>query len=865
MKDSNSPNRLSSFSSDYLDRDSEAFDSHDDVYSKHGSMPQRRTVLQSSGFIVTPNATWTNETFREVICANQGYTHLTLSAYNSMRFVLPMGCLNLSLTRLDGFNAIIPSFSVLPGSLTTLSVSNAVFAPELLPSPSDEAPASSSTPSYSSPGFNADGTIKWSEVWALFPSIRTFSLPNAGIRGSLPTSFPPQLRVFNMRENALEGTIPSQLFANTPIIASTSEPFSIVLSGNPLTGAIPSTLFLPLTGKISVPIAFNIYLDRCGLTGGLPPSLLESLQWLGRFTFDVSDNALNGSIPTSFIPSNLVITNGQVSISFSNNRFAGVFDPEFFASLPSIESLALRINGNQFTGLLPVFSLPNGWRSSMASLEFDFSNNLFSGTIPANMVPISDNTTFVLFSFSANRNQLEGTIPGDMFRSTNLLRDFQGDFKRDLSNALDLGTVNAFFSYFYLDLSVNRLDGSLPTTWIAPHLVGANTCYIILEDNLLSGPITDDLLSGSFSNADVTLRLANNDFHELPSFCPSSVSSLKFDASFNKLNDTLPESWVGCPLELSVAYNPFLAGTIPSGFLASSYSHMKFNASHTGLSGPLIASSGLRVRELDLSHTNINFCTSYTAASVNGFNPMKCILNQTDVCPCASQYPLCSQDCSSSPPPLDSPLSSPSPTSALNCPPNTRPSANFSCVNGIWTSTQPITSPTFAVPSGVGSVLITSNITSSTIIFNGLGSIVNVSGCASNLTSIIVELSESDLEKLGKSKSPLQRLLVLSHGSGANDSSCTDLSHVIVASKVKSSSCKKVKVEKAVIESDRTLGAYFSVDSSSCNRWWIILVSVVAAIVIIGAIVGAVAITLWNRHKELKYTQQLASCSNTKG
>lgn len=120
-----------------------------------------------------------------------------------------------------------------------------------------------------------------------------------------------------------------------------------------------------------------------------------------------------------------------------------------------------------------------------------------------------------------------------------------------------------------------------------------------------------------------------------------------------------------------------------------------------------------------------------------------------------------------------------------------------------------------------------------------------------------MELSDEDAKKLGKSSRSSQKLLTLT-GSNANASaSCTDLSKIAVATKLSNQSCRKVSVDKVVSTDGKTLSALFNIDSSGCNRWWIILVSVLAAVVLIGAIIIAVSVITWQNHQNKKLVASL--------
>eukprot|EP01062_Namystynia_karyoxenos_P069850 TRINITY_DN65289_c0_g1_i1.p1 TRINITY_DN65289_c0_g1~~TRINITY_DN65289_c0_g1_i1.p1 ORF type:complete len:421 (+),score=114.12 TRINITY_DN65289_c0_g1_i1:95-1264(+) len=87
--------------------------------------------------------------------------------------------------------------------------------------------------------------------------------------------------------------------------------------------------------------------------------------------FDLSFNALEGTIPDSFLPSPCV----QV-INLGNNRFTGPI-PNAFKDRTALQ--ALRLNNNQFVGTVPPFG------NCPHLAEIDLSNNRISGTLPADL------------------------------------------------------------------------------------------------------------------------------------------------------------------------------------------------------------------------------------------------------------------------------------------------------------------------------------------------------------------------------------------------------------------------------------------------------------------------------------------------
>ena len=163
-----------------------------------------------------------------------------------------------------------------------------------------------------------------------------------------------------------------------------------------------------------------------------------------------------------------------------------------------------------------------------------------------------------------------------------------------------------------------------------------------------------------------------------------------------------------------------------------------------------------------------------------------------------------------------------------NCGP--QPSPEFVCRNGAWISDNATLPSTLVIPSGASTTIINANVSSSSVVFQGLGSTISVNGCANNLTTITVELSAKDLSSI-PAQGLSQNLIRLS----SSDSSCSDLKNVTIVTIPRGSSCKRVNAQKSV--SNGQLSALFTVNSSDCNTWWIILVSVLCGLLLLAVIV----------------------------
>lgn len=180
------------------------------------------------------------------------------------------------------------------------------------------------------------------------------------------------------------------------------------------------------------------------------------------------------------------------------------------------------------------------------------------------------------------------------------------------------------------------------------------------------------------------------------------------------------------------------------------------------------------------------------------------------------------------------------------CPPPA-PGPTFACVNGVWTSRGSVNTTTITIP---GSTVVSGNltVTGSTTIY-GLQSTINVTNCASLNGSVTIILSQSDLEEI-KGKGTLKgttQLALITSGACSNGAGFSDLNGL---GSVNGKNCAKVSV-KLQQNSASTLSALIEVDTTRCNLWWIILLSVIAVCILIAVIVLAIIFTF---HEGCRYT-----------
>lgn len=157
------------------------------------------------------------------------------------------------------------------------------------------------------------------------------------------------------------------------------------------------------------------------------------------------------------------------------------------------------------------------------------------------------------------------------------------------------------------------------------------------------------------------------------------------------------------------------------------------------------------------------------------------------------------------------------------------PGDSFRCIEGAWVSPGSVSTETVVIGSSTTAVVSGNLTVSSSIVVTGASSSLTVTECLYLNGSISITLTSEDLELL---TSKYKAYVILSY-SGDNCTNASDLSTVSVAITSTDSGCKKLKTSNQ--STKQTLTLAFSLDDSNCGktRWWVILVSVVGALVII--------------------------------
>ena len=806
----------------------ERSDSLDSSTSDHGA--SRR----SAGFAVYVSATTTNATFATAFCGVDSDTTDISIRMNGptpagFNLLLPSCLQNNQIIK--GITSLAPlrivDFSYLPSaSLISLDLTSSI----LLPATS------------SSYGFNSStGALDWVSIFTRFSKV--FNLRFAGattaIGTTLPTILPAAvLNSFECSNCGLTGTIPNTLFEQ---VAGTSfAGFTFRVPFNQLIGTIPETFSDPFA---SMSFSEDVFLNfgHNLLTGTVAPNtFLFSNVKADVFELNFESNFLVGSFPT--LPSSTFINYNR--FYFAENLFNGTIPVSLTSLMPQC-SLILDVSGNQLSGTLPatLFPSPYAWNGTSlecVGLKIDFSRNLLTGSIPPGLLANVWKSRILfteLISLSLASNRLTGTIPQYLFRYTS-------------------ATGPSTLATIALDLSNNRLKGSIPSLLLQSMIdpSGDPSVYLNFSNNGLSSEFPPSLLSDVPTNGTglVFLNASNNLLSGAPPALCWNTTSISMDFSNNNLTGTIPSEWAShCSLtDVNVSNNSFMMGSIPPALFMVNSAMNSFLASRTSLRGNMVLVPTNSPRILDLSYTLINFCSSSAITAFASYQG-NCTFMCTSAPTCGGAYPKCDKRCIPDPiaPPIEEPQIVPSspppaPVPIPGCSSNTRPTPEFLCVNGVWVA--PATNvTTIVIPQGAGNVIVTGNVTSTAIVINGLGATITIEGCATNLTNVVIEIDAKELAKLGAKV--FQDLVSLSN--------CTDISNITITSNVKGSTCRKLSTEKVL--TGNTLSAAFTIDSSGCNKHWIVAVSVVCAIVAVGLIAVAVAIVLIRRHQEKKAFESL--------
>ncbi|CAN0919079.1 Probable inactive leucine-rich repeat receptor kinase XIAO [Linum grandiflorum] len=163
---------------------------------------------------------------------------------------------------------------------------------------------------------------------------------NVGISGNFPAVLPSNLVQISMRNNSLQGKLPSKSFQLVPYLQV------LDLSHNRLSDSVPLTLF-------SSPSLQQLTLSHNSFSSIETPATLTALIQSELIAVDLSDNDLRG-----FLPSFMALMPKLSALSLENNKFTGVIPTQYAvkAVLPyaGVSPFArLLLGGNYLFGPIP--------------------------------------------------------------------------------------------------------------------------------------------------------------------------------------------------------------------------------------------------------------------------------------------------------------------------------------------------------------------------------------------------------------------------------------------------------------------------------------------------------------------------------
>ncbi|KAJ4847502.1 hypothetical protein Tsubulata_012251, partial [Turnera subulata] len=427
------------------------------------------------------------------------------------------------------------------------------------------------------------------------------------------------LQVLCLQDNALNGSIPSQLGSLVAL-----QQFRI--GGNPyLTGEIPSQLGL-LTNLTTFGAAAT------GLSGVIPPTFgnLVNLQTLSLY-----DTEVFGPIPpelglcselrnlylhmnklTGSIPPGLGKLQKLTSLLLWGNALTGPIPPE----LSNCSSLVvLDASANDLSGEIPgdIGKLSVGNLKYLQS--FFLWGNAVSGTIPSSFGNCSE-----LYALDLSRNKLTGSIPEEIFGLKKLSKllllgnSLSGGLPRSVADCqslvrLRLGEnqlsgqipkeIGQLQNLVFLDLYMNHFSGTLP-------LEIANITVLELLDvhnNHITGEIPSQL--GELVNLE-QLDLSRNSFTgEIPRSFGNFTYLNKLILNNNMLTGEIPQSIRNLQkLTLLDLSSNSLSGPIPPeiGYVTSLTINLDLSSNEFSGELPETMSSLTQLQSLDLSHNMLH-------------------------------------------------------------------------------------------------------------------------------------------------------------------------------------------------------------------------------------------------------------------
>ncbi|CAL5011109.1 unnamed protein product [Urochloa decumbens] len=361
------------------------------------------------------------------------------------------------------------------------------------------------------------------------------------------------LEILDLTDNGMNADITVLLMDRLPQCAwNVLE--ELHLSYNNFTGTLPN-----LIGRFSSMTVLD--LSNNNLAGIIPPELSNCTSLV---TLDLSKNQLSG-----LVPSGIGAFTNLTSLDLSSNNFSGVISEEHFAGLRNLQKLVLSSNNLKLMvdrDWLPLFRLnvavlascqmgplfPSWLQWQLEITKLDISSTTLMDKIPGWFWPTFSHATYVDIS----DNKLSGSLP------TNLVA--MGFTQLNISSNMLTGPIPMLpRNISVLDMSRNSFSGTLPSKIDAPQLqtllvfsnqisgnIPESLCNLNnlddldLSSNLLEGEIPP-CFETKFSGNLEFLLLSNNSLSgEFPVFLQKCTGLLFLDLAWNNFFGRLPE-WIG--------------------------------------------------------------------------------------------------------------------------------------------------------------------------------------------------------------------------------------------------------------------------------------------------------------------------------
>lgn len=169
--------------------------------------------------------------------------------------------------------------------------------------------------------------------------------------------------------------------------------------------------------------------------------------------------------------------------------------------------------------------------------------------------------------------------------------------------------------------------------------------------------------------------------------------------------------------------------------------------------------------------------------------------------------------------------------SSCALPAPTHPS--FHCINNQWSSNDSFTVDTLALPRNAGVVVFNGNVSIATLIINGLATQFKLQGTfiIPNMRFVLnnADMKALDTEKQYEGLSSSQRIVAFGT---FHENAGISYWNQYTENVLESSSCIRAKVVDGTDPIPNKYIVTFSMDTIRCKIWWIVLLSIIGAVLI---------------------------------